>query len=147
MKELGTEALQQAPAVLRQRGEEEERRKTGALARPVAAGFADELRKLATELPDPLPMNRDTLRQALLTAGVIGLGSGLGYGAHRALKLLAKPYARPQASRLGKALAVGLPVVGGAATGFLYHEMQKQKKKLMEEAYREGQERRDREDR
>ena len=108
--------------------------------------FSDELEKIAEESaqgstrPHP-PMNKDVIKQHIINAGLISAGAGLGYGASRLLKSKLKSIKGSRGDKWRRAVAVGLPAIGGLTAALGPKILGEMKRKSLDKAYKEGQER------
>ena len=102
------------------------------------SSFGDELIKIAQYDPKNRPVNREKFKQFLGNTAMIAAGTGLGYGAAHLVGSGLKRFAGSPASKVRQGLAIGLPVAGGLAVMGYKRELDKEKNRLLEEAYQRG---------
>lgn len=82
--------------------------------------------------------NKEKLKQFLGNTALIAGGSGVGYGTAEAVRHGLKKFRGSRGSKIRQVAALALPMVGGAAVVGYKQQLDKEKKKRLEEAYQRG---------
>lgn len=97
--------------------------------------FSDEMQKIAEE---NRKMNREKLKQLFKNTALVAGGTGVGIGLAEGARTLVKRYGTKAPIRFRQVAAAGVPLLGGGAVLGLKNELEKEKKRSLEDAYQRG---------
>lgn len=98
--------------------------------------FSDELVKISAEQSRKL--NKEKVKQFLGNTALVAGGTGLGYGASELVRAGLKKFRGSPHSKIRQVAGIALPLVGGASVIGYKQQLDKEKKRTLEEAYQRG---------
>lgn len=83
-------------------------------------------------------MNREKIKQMLGNTALVMGGTGVGYGLAEGVRAGLKKFRGSPHSKVRQVASIALPLVGGASVLGYKRELDKEKKRALEEAYQRG---------